>query len=199
LLLLLLFLLLLRLCKYIKTTGVWDCYVSFGHTGMWDCYEVHYGRACLWVFLWSPFRTCWNARLLQCFFRTCRYMRLLWTYRLVIMTVSFSDMAFCETVISLLDMVLRESVLLSISDMCVCISRLNASRCRWCCIIWLCTCKCFLQLCNRVSVLLHCTIACYNTYTSTTLAHHVVSLFGLVYGLAWSCLRNRSSEIPTDD
>jgi hypothetical protein len=90
-------------------------------------------------FLWSPFRTRWNARLLRCFFRTCRYMRLLWTYRLV--TVSFSDMQFCEIVISLLDMVLRESVLLSISDMCVCISRLNASRCRWCCNIWLCTCK----------------------------------------------------------
>jgi len=47
--------------------------------------------------------------------------------------VSLSDMALCEIMISLLDMMLRESVIMSISDMSVSISRLNVSRCRWCC------------------------------------------------------------------
>jgi hypothetical protein len=165
LLLLLLFLLLQCLCKYIKTTGVWDCYVSFGHAGMWDCYES-ITDVQMWEF-YDPLSNMRNARLLRCFFRTCRCMRLLWTYRLEIVMVSLSDMALCEIMISLLDMVLRESVIMSISDMSVCISRLSVSQCRWCCNIWLSTFKWFQQFCNRVHVLLYCTIACYNTYTST--------------------------------
>ena len=149
-------------------------------------------------FLWSPFWTCRNARLLRCFCRTCRYMRLLWTWRLEIVMVSVSDMALCEIMLSLLDMVLRESVLLSISDMSVCISRLSVLQCRWCCNIWLCTCKWFQQFCNSfcIVVLHDCLLQHVHVYT---LVHHVVSLFGLVYELAWSCLRNGSFEIPTDD
>jgi hypothetical protein len=47
--------------------------------------------------------------------------------------VSLSDMALCEIVIFLLNMALLESVIMSISDMSVCIFRLNVSQCRWCC------------------------------------------------------------------
>jgi hypothetical protein len=47
--------------------------------------------------------------------------------------VSLSDMALCEIMTALLDMVLRESVVTSISDMSVCISRLKVPQYRWCC------------------------------------------------------------------
>jgi hypothetical protein len=59
-------------------------------------------------------------------------MRLLWKYRLEIVMVLLSDMALCYIMVSLLDVVLRESVIMSISDMFVCMSRLNVAQCRWC-------------------------------------------------------------------
>jgi hypothetical protein len=176
LLLLLLFLLLLHLYKHSKTTGVWDCYeVDYGRAGVWDFYDPSFGNAGMW--------DCYGVSFIRAGMWDCCGVSYVLVYEIVMDIpawncngVALGHGAF-EIMMFLLDMVLGEGVILSRSDISVWISRFNVSQCRRYCNIWLCTFQCFLQFCTRVPILLHCLIACYNT-----LVHHVISLFGLMYG-----------------